>query len=117
MIVDSINNGSKYASLHPHFAKAFEFINSTDLAALEVGKFDIDGENLRALFLTKKEQQLKPVPPNLNAIMPILISKYALEVRKPLVGNQEAVVSLNVENTIQKKMYCSMMTHLICSLV
>jgi len=54
MIVDSINNGSKYASLHPHFAKAFEFINNTDLAALEVGKFDIDGENLRGIVSDKE---------------------------------------------------------------
>lgn len=54
MIVDSINNGLKYASLHPHFAKAFEFINNTDLAALEVGKFDIDGENLRGIVSDKE---------------------------------------------------------------
>lgn len=54
MIVDSINNGSKYASLHPYFAKAFEFINNTDLASLEVGKFDIDGENLRGIVSDKE---------------------------------------------------------------
>lgn len=54
MIVDSINNGSKYASLHPLFAKAFEFINNTDLSALEVGKFDIDGENIRGIVSDKE---------------------------------------------------------------
>lgn len=54
MIVDSINNGSKYASLHPHFVKAFEFINNNDLATLEVGKFDIDGENLRGIVSDKE---------------------------------------------------------------
>lgn len=53
MIVDSLQNISKYASLHPLFAKAFAFIASTDLAALEVGKFDIDGANIRGIVSDK----------------------------------------------------------------
>ena len=53
MIVDSLQNASKYTSLHPLFAKAFAYINSTDLAALEVGKFDIDGDNLRGIVADK----------------------------------------------------------------
>ncbi len=53
MIVDSLQNTSKYASLHPSFAKAFAFIASTDLAALEVGKFDIDGANIRGIVSDK----------------------------------------------------------------
>ena len=53
MIVDSLQNTSKYSSLHPSFAKAFAFIASTDLAALEVGKFDIDGANIRGIVSDK----------------------------------------------------------------
>jgi biofilm protein TabA len=53
MILDSLDNGSKYASLNPLFAKAFDYISKTDLAALEVGKFDIDGENLRGIVSDK----------------------------------------------------------------
>lgn len=53
MIIDSLSSASKYTSLHPLFTKAFEYINNTDLNALEVGKFDIDGDNIRAIVSDK----------------------------------------------------------------
>lgn len=53
MILDSLLNAGKYAGLNPLFAKAFAYINSVDLASLEVGKFDIDGENLRGIVSDK----------------------------------------------------------------
>lgn len=49
MIIDSLNNASKYFSLHSSFAKAFEFINTTDLANVADGKSDI-AEGLKAIF-------------------------------------------------------------------
>ena len=49
MIVDSLQNTGKYANLHTLFAKAFAYINSIDLANLEVGKFDIDGDSIRGI--------------------------------------------------------------------
>jgi biofilm protein TabA len=54
MILDNLSNSSRYASLHPLFAKAFDYISKTDLAALEVGKFDIDGDNLRGIVSDKE---------------------------------------------------------------
>ena len=54
MIIDSVKNAAKYYSIHPLFAKAFEYINSTDLASTEDGKYDIDGDNLRAIISNKK---------------------------------------------------------------
>lgn len=54
MILDSLSSASKYASLHPLFAKAFAYISSVDLNALEVGKFDIDGADLRGIVSDKK---------------------------------------------------------------
>ena len=54
MIVDSIDNAAKYTSLHPYFAKAFEYIKSTDLASTEDGKYEIDGEKLKAIISNKK---------------------------------------------------------------
>jgi biofilm protein TabA len=53
MIIDTIENASKYNSLHPLFAKAFEYIQATDLANIELGKYDI-AEGLRAIFSDKK---------------------------------------------------------------
>jgi len=52
MIVDTIANASKYFSLHPLFAKAFEYINQTDLANAPDGKSDI-AEGLKAIFSNK----------------------------------------------------------------
>jgi len=53
MILDSLACSGKYAALNPLFEKAFAFINATDLDALEVGKFDIDGDNLRGIVSDK----------------------------------------------------------------
>ena len=54
MIVDSIQNSSKYTSIHPLFAKAFDYIHNTDLSALEIGKFDIDGDHIRGIVSDKQ---------------------------------------------------------------
>jgi biofilm protein TabA len=54
MIIDTISNASKYFSVHPLFAKAFEYIQKTDLDTIEMGKYEIDGDNLRAIFSSKK---------------------------------------------------------------
>jgi len=54
VIIDSLQNASKYFNVHPLFAKAFEYINHTDLSTLETGRFNIDGENLKAIVASKK---------------------------------------------------------------
>ncbi len=51
MIIDTINNGSKYYSLHPSFAKAFEFLNQNDLATLPEGISEIS-EGLKVIVNT-----------------------------------------------------------------
>ena len=38
MVIDNLRNLRDYESLHPLFAKAFDFIEHTDLKALEPGK-------------------------------------------------------------------------------
>ena len=48
MILDSLSNADKYVNLHPRFVKAFEFIKSQNLEAIEVGKYPIDGAELHA---------------------------------------------------------------------
>ena len=37
MVIDTLNNASKYTSLHPSFAKAFEFLKQNDLVDLAEG--------------------------------------------------------------------------------
>lgn len=46
MVIDSLQNSAKYSSLHPAFAKAFDYIKTTDFSKLEPGKIFLDGENL-----------------------------------------------------------------------
>ncbi len=53
MIVDTIQNASKYFNAHPLFEKAFEYINTTDLANTAPGRYEIDGSDLRAIFSDK----------------------------------------------------------------
>jgi len=49
MIVDTLNNASKYFSAHPLFAKAFDYISKTDLANAADGKADI-ADGLKSIF-------------------------------------------------------------------
>jgi YhcH/YjgK/YiaL family protein len=53
MIIDSIQNAYKYYSVHPLFQKAFEHIQQTDLKALEVSRYDLEGDNLKVIVSNK----------------------------------------------------------------
>ena len=46
MILDTLANAARYAGMHPGFARAFEFLTTTDLAALAPGRHAIDGDRI-----------------------------------------------------------------------
>ncbi|MFM2292983.1 MAG: hypothetical protein RIS29_2796 [Bacteroidota bacterium] len=46
MILDSLKNAELYATVHPRFKQAFDFLCNTDLAALPTGKVELDGKDL-----------------------------------------------------------------------
>ena len=52
MIIDSLENAEKYYSVHPLFAKAFEYLKNQDLNALTEEKFDI-AEGIKAILSEK----------------------------------------------------------------
>lgn len=54
MVVDTLDNLEKYASLNPLFPKAFEFLKNTDLLAHEAGKVQLEGSDLFVNFTTAK---------------------------------------------------------------
>lgn len=56
MILDSLSNCARYHSLNPRLKKAFDYIASTDLEALEAGKHPIDGDDI---FVNVMEVDLK----------------------------------------------------------
>lgn len=49
MILATLAEADRYLALHPLFARAFAFLRSTDLHALEPGRHAIDGERLFAI--------------------------------------------------------------------
>jgi len=51
MIVDTLKNGPQYTSLHPLFAKAFDFMNQNDIANLEDGVIQIE-DGLKVIVST-----------------------------------------------------------------
>src|SRR4051812_42342241 len=53
MIIDSLENAYRYTDLHKSFAKAFQFINHTNLDLVEVGKYEIDGKDIHAAVSLK----------------------------------------------------------------
>lgn len=62
MICDNLKNKRDYSSINKNFRKAFEFLNNNDLKNLEVGKYEIDGENVFALvqeYITEIDENKK----------------------------------------------------------
>lgn len=57
MIYDKLKNCAQYAELSPFFKKAFDYLTAVDLAALPVGRYDIDGDNA---YLLVQEKSLSP---------------------------------------------------------
>jgi biofilm protein TabA len=51
MIQDSIDNASRYAMLHPLFARAFEQLKRADLLRLPVGRHEVDGDSLYLVLI------------------------------------------------------------------
>ena len=46
MVVDTLENLEKYASLNPLFAQAIEFLKSHDFQTMEIGKTELKGKDL-----------------------------------------------------------------------
>ena len=51
MILDRIEQADFYASLNPHFAKAFAFLRQKGLNKLSDGRHDIDGDDVYAIVI------------------------------------------------------------------
>ena len=46
MILDTLANSARYTGMHAAFARAFEFLATTDLGSLAPGRHEIDGDRL-----------------------------------------------------------------------
>lgn len=81
MILDSLENSSRYELLHPAFKKAFDFLRSTDLSALKPGKIELEGD---ALFVNCAEFEMKQ--PDETA--PEIHRDY-IDIQLPLSGSEQ----------------------------
>lgn len=54
MVIESLNSSSIYEHVSPLFAKAFEFLKSTDFTTIECGKIEIEGDDLFAIVSNSK---------------------------------------------------------------
>ena len=57
MILDTLQNRERYYALAPRLRKAFEWLDTADIASLEVGRHDIDGDDI---FVNVSELNLRP---------------------------------------------------------
>jgi len=53
MILDSLKNADRYVPLHRAFARAFEFLRTTDLASLDAARTPIEGDAIYAIAVKK----------------------------------------------------------------
>jgi biofilm protein TabA len=51
MVIDKLSEINKYASLHPRFAKAIDYIITTNLLNTEPGTVLVDGEDIKAIIM------------------------------------------------------------------
>jgi YhcH/YjgK/YiaL family protein len=63
MILDKLENADLYSAISENLKKGFEFLKSTDLSSLEVGRYEIDGTEVFALvseYESKAPQDCRP---------------------------------------------------------
>lgn len=51
MIIDDLDQASKYVSIHPRFQLAFDYLVATDLENVAPGKYEIDADNVFAIVV------------------------------------------------------------------
>lgn len=62
MIIDKLSNSHLYSGLGERIDKVFAYLKETDFSIIELGKYEIDGENIFALvneYNTKDETEGK----------------------------------------------------------
>lgn len=58
MIIDTLDNSSRYETLHPRFKAAFDFLRRPDIADMRPGRIDLEGD---AIFALPQTYETKPI--------------------------------------------------------
>lgn len=64
MIIDILSNAKKYFCIHPLFAQAFEYIHSQRFGEIEPGKYEIDGDKLKAIVTNNAGRTIEEATSN-----------------------------------------------------
>ena len=102
MITSTLAQLHWYKTISPNFEKAINYALSTDLAAIETGKYPIDGENVLAIFneyTTKPVSECDPESHRDYADIQIMISGAERFGFTPLV-EQQATTPYRPENDV-----------------
>lgn len=94
MITSTLSQLFWYKTINPHFAKAIDFALTTDLAALPVGKHEIDSDNAFAIvneYTTKPVEECAPESHRAYADIQIMITGTEKFGYAPLNGQQPSV--------------------------
>jgi YhcH/YjgK/YiaL family protein len=62
MVLDNLQNASLYTHLNPRISKALDYLKTTDFSKLELGRYDLEGDDLFAILMeydTKPESECK----------------------------------------------------------
>ena len=80
MILDTLDNLDKYASLNPLFPKAIEFLKNSDLNSLPLGRNEIIGDEIFA--------NVMEVQPRTKEEVPVEIHRKYIDIQVPISGDE-----------------------------
>jgi YhcH/YjgK/YiaL family protein len=80
MILSALSQSDRYASLHPLFARAFDYIRDTDLFALAPGRYHIVGDDLIAI--------VESVPAKMKEVAKLEAHRRYIDIQLVLEGDE-----------------------------
>ncbi len=102
MIIDKLSNSHLYSGLGERINKAFAYLNETDFSKMELGKYEIDSDNIFALvneYNTKDESEGKLEAHKKYIDVQFVAKGKELMGYVPL-GNQEVIEEYSEQNDI-----------------
>ena len=102
MILDKIENADLYTCISENLKKGFEFLKNTDLQAIEIGRYEIEGKDVFALV--SEYDSKKPDDCRLEAHQNYADIQFIVSGREAIgfvtLKNQEITATYNPEKDI-----------------
>jgi YhcH/YjgK/YiaL family protein len=102
MIIDKLSNSHLYSGLGERINKAFDYLKETDFSKMELGRYEIDGDNIFALvneYKTKDESEGK-LEAHTKYIDVQFVAKGSELMGYAPLGNQKIIDVYNEKNDI-----------------